>query len=368
MANNKTPIEQKKKISPFERAQRFAQLTRKHWQPLAPVAATENSTVQFTLTKSRLLSKIFLLVKGTMTLTHAASTAGTLAPFAPYSFVKNVRVEYNNGFSPFNIPGKELYMYNLARGNGASIKPATSVTAATAAAMRERNVVGLQSGAGGVANTFRFLAELPIAVNDRDPVSLFLLQNEEVTVTVTVEFDDADVVLSTLTGFTVAMSSLSVTPVIETFSIPPVAEAFPDLGMIKLVNRQKEAISGAGDFTTKLRVGNIYRKLFVLIEDAAGGEFDGDLSGNFELVFNEADYPVRIPPWVLSGLNHEWYGTTLPQGVWVFDFTYQGIPNYGGGRDYVDTEKMTEFWFKFTAAAAGNITVLHETLTRLRSS
>lgn len=366
MAGNSVSVEQQKKISPVQRAQLFAQLTRKNIQPLPAVSANENSTVQFTLTKSRLLHKIQLLVKGTLTLTHASATPGTLAALAPYKFIKNVRVEYNNGFSPFNITGAQLYMYNLMQNNASIIKPVTSTTAATANGYRDRAVVGLESSSGGTANPFRFVVDLPIAINERDPISLYLLQNEEVVVTVTIDFDDADVILSVLTGFTVAMSSLTVTPVATTFSIPPVQNAMPDLGMIKLVSARKESIAGSGTYTMKLTPGNIFRKMAVFIEDANGGDFDGDITGNFEIVLNEADTPIKIPPWVLSADNHLMCGTTLPQGLWLFDLTYQGLANYGGGRDYIDTSKLTEFWFRFPASGAGNVTIVQESLARLQ--
>jgi len=357
---------QQKKISPAVRNQLFAALTRKYHQPLPPVAGAENATAQFTLTKSRLLSKIWLEFLGTMTYTQAAAAPATLAPFAPFNFIRNVRVEYNNGYTPFNISGAQLYMYNLARNNATLLTPRTTDVAATAALLRGRCACGLESGAGGVANVCRFLLELPIGVNERDPVGLYLLQNEEIVVTVTIDFDDANVVFNASAGLTGAMTAISVTPVVETFSVPPRDEAVPDLGMLKLVSARHEVIAGAGTQTIRLTPGNIFRKLLVYIEDATAGEFDGDLTGNFEIIFNESDNPIRIPPWVLSGINAEQYGLNLPNGLWVFDFTYQGLANYGGGRDYIDTEKVTEFWFRFNAAAAGTIDIVQETLTKLR--
>jgi hypothetical protein len=153
---------------------------------------------------------------------------------------------------------------------------------------------------------------------------------------------------------------------VETFAVPPAGDAFPDLGLLKLVSAKREVIAGAGLQRIALTPGNIFRKLFVYIEDATGGEFDTDISGNFELIFNEADRPIKIPPWLLNCLNQEYYGTTLPNGLWVFDFTYQGIPNYGGGRDYIDSKDLTEFWLEFTAAAAGSIEIVQEVLTRMK--
>jgi hypothetical protein len=84
-----------------------------------------------------------------MTYTQAAGVAATLAPLAPFRFIRNVRVEYNNGFNPFIITGEQLYLYNLLRNNASVIMPQTSDLAATAALMRNRTVCGLESAAGG---------------------------------------------------------------------------------------------------------------------------------------------------------------------------------------------------------------------------
>ena len=39
----------------------------------------------------------------------------------------------------------------------------------------------------------------------------------------------------------------------------------------------------------------------------------------------------------------ERYGRPLPDGVLVWDFFYQGIPNLGNNRDFVDTHNVSEF-------------------------
>jgi len=356
-----------KKISPAQRNQLFAALTRKYQQPLPPAAGSENGTVQFTLSRNRLLSDIQLLVQGTMTYTQAAAVPATLAPWAPYNFIRNVRVDFNNGYHPFNLTGAQLYMYNLARNNAQTLVPQTSDTAATAAVMRGRTVCGLESGAGGVANVCRFIVDLPISVNERDPVALYLLQADDVTVTVTIDFNDADVIFNAAAGLTGAMTAITVSPNVETFTAPKEKLAMPDLGMIKLVSAQHIPIAGAGVQTVRLTPGNIFRKLGIYITDAAGGEFDGDIPGFFEILFNESENPIRIAPWFLSAKNAEQFGFDLPAGLWIFDFSYQGLANYGGGRDYIDTEKITEFWFRYTAAGAGTIDIIQETLTKLRS-
>ena len=103
-------------------------------------------------------------------------------------------------------------------------------------------------------------------------------------------------------------------------------------------------------------------------EDDEGNPLkDADFNGNLELVFNTADIPISIKPSVLAAKNHSELGFPLPDGVYVFDWSNQGIPNLGGTRDYVDTERLTEFWVRFSTTKPGKLTVVPETLSRLIS-
>lgn len=359
-------VEQVKNISPAQRAQFFAQMTRQHMQMRPAVAGAENAMVSFNLDKVRLTSRILLLIEGTVTVTHDTATSYNPAPFAPFSFIRNVSVEINNGFKPFNVSGRELYWYNLTRAFANQIVPV--IDAAANLPKRARNYLGNTASASGAANPMRMVLELPLTLNERDPIGLILTQNEETVVTVTVTFGaGTDLLAPGQTGYTVAVSNLTVTPMVETFSIPPVKEAFPDISILKLVQSTREPVAGAGPFTLKLPVGLTYRKLLIFIEDSNGnGVADTAFSGNFELVLNGADYPYQISPKVLAALNQVMYNQALPQGLYVFDFTYQGLANYGGARDYIDTERLTEFWFKFNATGAGNVTAVYELLSRLR--
>lgn len=356
------------KISPAQRAQNFSQLTRQHWQTLPAVAGAENSTVQITLPKVRLLSKIRLMFSASLNMVHAANNTFTAAPFAPFNFVRNVRVEANNGFTPFNLSGMGAYLLNLTRSTAETLIP---VVGANAAASRMRNRLGTAADTaanGGADNVVNFMLDLPLTLNDRDPVGLILAQNEETVITVTIDFADADVIFGAAAGFTGTISNVTVFPMIETFSIPAIPEAFPDLSILKICQEKNEAIAGAGVATMKLPVGMTYRKMILYLTDANGGVADAAVVNDIEIVLNQADTPYRIRPAMLASINSEQYGQALPTGVWVFDFTYQGLANYGGIRDYVDTERLTEFWVRLNAAAAGNLLAVYECTSKLRTA
>lgn len=347
-------------ISPQQRQQNFNRLTRQHYQMQADISGAENASISFDIPKSRLSARIRFEVSATLTVTHASQTTYVPAAFAPFNVINRVSVDMNNGFSPFVVSGRELMMYSLLDDHASVLSAATSGRGAV--------VQGLTASPAGAANTVRFLVDLPLALNERDAVGLVLTQNQETTVTVTIFFGAGTALLAATAGYTVALTNLKVSPMVESFSVPPAAEALPDISVIKLVQTSRKSIAGAGLQELQLPVGMTYRKLILFVEDAAGaGIADAAFSGNFELVMNTADTPYRIKPSVLAAINHKQFGTTMPQGMYAFDWSFNGMANYGTARDYIDTERLTEFWFRFNATAAGTVTAVYEVLSRLRT-
>lgn len=349
----------KTELTAQQRQQLFAQMTRQTFQPIAPAAGVKNSRVTLQLPQSRLLSKVRLMVQATINAKHATNTSYVPADMAPYSLIDSIRLEMNNGFSPITVTGKELYMHNLTRQRAHVLDVQTSG--------RGKNVQGLVASAGGTDNTVRFQMELPISLNDRDAIGLILLQNRETVANIHVTFADENaLVKSGQAGYTFTVSNILVTPHVETFTIPNVPEAMPDLSVLKLVQSTSYPIAGAGEAVMKLPVGTTYRKLIFFVEDANGGVDDSFITSDIELVINQADSPYRVHPLHLASINQEQYAKTLPKGMYVFEFTDQGIVNYGGGRDYIDTERLTEFWLRFKVSGACTVRCVYETLSRLR--
>lgn len=350
---------ERKQLNPAQRAALFNQLTREHIQVGPALTMTEGETRTVDLPKTRLLKKIRLLVEATINVTHATSTSYTAGTFAPYSLIKNLKFGLNNGFNPYQLNTAGLYLYNVMRSN------ADVITAA--ASGRGKVVQGLVASSSGTDNAVKCLVDLPIQINDRDPIGLILLQNEQTQGTLEITIaDDVSILLSNTTGFTVTLEALKITPIFETFSIPVPGEAFPDITLLKLVQSYEQTIPGAGEHVIKLPTGNTYRRIALFLQDGNGAALqESDITSNFELSFNQADIPYVLPPAYVAAVNHEVFNSVLPAGVFVFDFTYQGLENYGGARDYIDTEKLTEFWVKFSTNKAGKVTYLREVMARL---
>lgn len=350
---------QPQQLSPQQRAALFTQATRQNYQTLATRSATsELEQLIFDLPKARLLSKITLIVEAVANL-KSANSAIPVAASQGYGILRKVQLDMNNGFSPYSLTGDALFGYSLARLN-------PEVNLRQTATKRGANYIENAASAGGVDNTIRFSVELPITLNDRDPVGLLMLQNQQTNVQLKVDVDQLVKAYKPAAGDTVTFKSFKITPILETFTVPSVREAFPDMSVLKLVSDRQETLQGQGVSTIKLNTGTIYRKLFVYLEDANGAPLvDADVVGNFELVFNQADVPYNIPAIALAHLNHRQYGMPLPDGWYVFDFTIQGLPNYGGSRDYIDTERLTEFWLRVNTTKAGKVRIVSENLSRL---
>ena len=339
---------QNQQMSPAQRAELFAVHTRQHINELpALVGLGPDRTVNFTLPKTRLLSKIALLVEGNLVIGTAAATA--LAQFSPYNVLRRVQVSINNGFNPVNVSGAELYLTNIARHNGVVFKPIAG---------NERTVAP-QLTVG--THPFRFTAEMPITLNERDMVGLVLLQNEETVVTVNIDIGPLSSLVTPGGTTVLSVTDFRITPIITTFSIPAVAQAFPDLSVLKLLQSQVNEAPASGQMTIRLPVGTTYRKLFLNVGFA--------IPGTIDVIFNQADTPYSITPRYLRAINEEMYGDEMPADTYCLDLSYQGIANLGGLRDYIDTERLTEFWIRFpvTAGAAGRLVgTVFETLSRLR--
>ena len=353
---------QTKQLSPQERALLFTQSTRQNMQMLPKQKVTgENATIQFTLPKVRLLSNIMVEIEATATLT---SSAGTIAQnrYAPYNILRRISLDLNNGFSPFIVSGKELYLHNLVDEHNQRLDISSNPKANT--------FIENVASPGGTDNKIKFTLNLMNVLNQRDPVGLILLQNEETNVTLSIDVDVLAnaYILNAGNGDTVTFKDMSISAMVETFSVPPIPQAFPDISILKLVSGRNEVFNGGGANTIKLPVGTIYRKLIVAFEHEDGTPFtDEDFSGNFELIFNQADIPYSVKPSIVSSLNHSQFGRVLPEGVYVCDFSFQGISNLGSSRDYVDTERLSEFWFRFSTQNVGRISIVSETLSRLRA-
>lgn len=360
-----------RQYSQMEKNMLFAQLTRQNQQKEPSFAVTESNIYRFTLPQTRYTSKIMLHFYGTFDVTHASATTWTPVRHAPYALLSNITVDMNNGFAPYKTSGIGAYLNNLARPTNYPFRNVETTTANRA--MTKISPATGSAGSGGVTNYISFVVELPLTINDRDPIGLVMTQNSETHVTVEINMGTILGLFATTTGYSISNISIACTPMIESYTIPinPISanpdEPLVDLQTIKLVQEQVFTISATGEYTIKLPIGTTYRRVFLDFYSGNTALTDAQVT-NFMLSLNQADTPYNITGRQLQALNEIQLGYTLPAGVFLFDFSYLGFVNYGGSRDYIDTQNLNEFWIKAQTSATGTVRTVYESLVRLAAA
>lgn len=351
------------KKSPEQLLARFNRLTRQNWKTGNTVVGLPGTTVRFELDRVRLSSKLTLRVTAILNSIQAAGADWVPAVWSPFTLIRAIRVNLNNGFAPFSLSGTQLAIYNMLMTDKSNL-----LARAAAGRGLVLNPIASAAGPGGADNALECIVEVPFVLNDRDTYGLLLTQNAETVATVEIDFGVDGDIAPAAAGYTFALGPITVQSEVDTFTIPSDPDSRPDLSMIKVVGATTYPILAAVN-TLRIPRGTIIRKMGIYVMDAVGaGVVDAGITTDMELVMNQSDIPYTIHPRILAGKNTRMYGAPLPQGLWSFDFSYQGMVSYGGTRDYIDTERLSQLDLRFGAGAAGTAWVILEQLARVRAS
>ena len=340
----------------------FAQATRQNIQGMAKKKITQGATsVSFEIPKARLLSKIWLEIDYKFNLTASTEISIPTDKLTPYAPIRRISLDLNNGWSPYVLDGKSYAVLAGMRQQSHVVYPQSESELGFCYCTEH-----LEADYDGSPNTMRTTIELPLCLNDRDPIGIILAQSPETLIEVKVDFEPESSMIPLEDGVTLEVEEITVQPIVETFSIPAVQEAFPDISVVKLCTSRTEMFAGNGQNLIDLVTGTIYRKIAFIIEDLDGNPFsDDDITSNIDLIFNTADVNYSVPPKLIRHKNEMQFGEEQPKGVYIFDFSDNGIPNYGGTRDYIDSTKLTMFQVRLNSNKAGRICIVSENLARL---
>lgn len=347
------------KKTPQERALLFNKSTRQNLQGMAKqTVTTAYNTMEFQLPKNRYLTNIFVRVKAKVNVKHASGTALPIDALTPYKIIRQYVLDLNNGFKPFAIAGDSLAILNMIQPKANALLEMSDYCDCPAE---------FKASSAGTENEFCFTVQLPVTLNERDFVGILMLQSEQLTAHLRLDIGaPADMFGTTPEGYTIELVSVEATPTLETFSIPADVNARPDISMLKICNDRSETLTSAGDQIVKLTCNQIYRKLALYVTDETGAPVDADwFTSNLQLIFNEVDCNYNISAEFLRAKNAYDLGHAIPKGIFIFDFSNQGMPNFGNSRDFIDSKGLTEFWIKFNSATKGKVKVITETLSRL---
>lgn len=330
-------------ISPAARAANFKAVTRQNLQVMPAVKISEGGQFELTLPKSRFLARIFL--KCDISYTNATSLTDDHKKTMMekiHGVLNNITLNLNTGFKPYVVSGAALKILN-------SLYPDNGLAA------YDNNIT--QTGA-------RVCYEMPLTMSADSTAGLVLLQNHETTVNLSGEMVSLNSIFKGIGSFTGV--SMTVTPMLETFTIPSSPDCYPSLSMLKLVNSRPETLVPSSENIIRMICGTTYRKVVLQFFDADGNPADLEDSAIISIVLNQADTPYAITAGMLKMWNYRAYNTALPAGCYVFDFSTADIAEHGGSRDLMDTERLTEFWIKVnTAADTVRCIVTTECLTRV---
>ena len=348
----------KDNLTAQQRAVLFGASTRQHMQMLGMKEVTGGAqTISWRVPKSRIMQGVKLMVEGTIKTTGTANV--DLGKLDIYKVIRRLSVDFNNGFNPIVVAGDEMAMINMLYPLPEMVLPATDDSTLCKCPAQ------VAASSSGADTSFSFMLDVPLTINYRDPVGLVLAQNAETNIDINVDVANANAVINAKAGYTCEFVSLKITPEITSYSIPSDSRAFPDMSVLKIVDSRNEAFT-TGQSYIKLPVGMIYRKMIFKFENTDGTPMSiEDITSNIELVFNTADVPYSISPKMLRAENKRQSGVVFPDGCFYFSFDYQGVNGYGGSRDYVDAERITELAVRFNAGTAGKLTIVSEKLSRL---
>jgi hypothetical protein len=314
----------------------FQRNTRRKLILLSTQAKGSTNPVSWDIPKTGLLSGVWLNITGSI-----AGTLSALNPLGKSSIVRRVRLVANSGIDLINISGPQFHY--LLRDHVEDYKDPTPASD------------GRSAVATGVFDISMFL---PVAVNTRDPLGLFMLQNEATQLQLSVEFE-AD--SSVATGATV---TCSVTPAVEIYTVPVAPENWPPLNVIHQIVGDDRAVSGAGEVEYKWPRGNTYVQC---LHGFGMGVSATDPWTRAKVMVNQSEVIADYTPGMI-GLEHaRSHGRARLVGTIPVDLIgTDGLGVFGGTRDLLYSASVTELATVITATGAGTLNTVRRQLVALK--
>ena len=328
-----------------------------------PAQTYDTQRKTFVLPKVGLLSRLFLTFKGTYTMTLGGGSAA-VSQFTAYNLIKRIRVLANSGASIFDVTGYGAYLINRIQARHSILTDSLFDSGGDA------NV--FSAPVAGGANAWLMGLEIPIAINEKDPVGLILLQNNSTTITVEIEFnseygladDGSTAVLTTgaaagvITAGTVGLS-------MEYFTVPRLPADYPALNVIHQYLEENMPFSATGAQIVTLQRGNTYLQLIHVLTCA--NLLNTAAVDRLRILYNQSEVPYNVVKSVQSLLQRKRYGSDLPVGTFVHDwYMSNGIPNLGNSRDFINSAAVTEFQSEVTVATGTTVTAGQTSLRTIK--
>lgn len=361
---------------------RFESDTRQQIITLSPMVppnpGTAGQIVTQQLPTSGYLSALWFILKGTTTTTSAQSTSVLAYPQPPWNFLRKIRVYTNMGVELVNISGYGLYLYQSCLRTGLDID--TIVNSLTYAAtddgdnntVKSRYLNHPSSLAASSSETWKAGYYLPITWGTGGKAGYQLLQDDAVKYFLELTFGDLTDLYASTSG-TPALSSVSVTPMVETFSTPRNPINRPDLSYSKTILEEFQPFDSNTATTFKMVTGNMVTQLIHEFSNGSTAKpLDPDQFSLMRLDYAQTQVPYNLNPDVQLLRQAFLYARNLPQGVYVWELAEAlGLKELPTMRDVIDTLMLTnlqtEFTLTNTTASSSRLRTIKEWLVPNRN-
>lgn len=338
----------------------FINATRQNRRKVGQLKFENGQRVGLDLPRTGLLASLYIRVKGTLTVTPGTGTAvyKTENYNKPFALLDRIRLTANSGTEIINVTGTGLAIRNMIS-EGSVMDLLGSVLQSGVS-----NSPVYQFATASGANNVEFSIKVPVAVNERDPLGLILLQNGETLMTAGIDW--ANVAnLFTLTGNAGVTFAGDAHVTMEYYSVPINKEDYPDLSLAHTILEDKTDIDSTGVKAYTVPRGNIYQRMIhrVLLNGSPAGFDDID---KLRLVYNQSESPYELEAHDMYAIQRDRYRRDLPQGSFVHDFSYQGIAGLGGNRDLINSKAITDFQSEIVIGSGATLGTNNNKLLTLR--
>lgn len=316
----------------------FNEKTRQNFTELPQQNVQPGGRVYFTLPPVGLLSRLFINIKGVMNVTPGTGTA-VKSDRDAWNLIKRIRLIANSGTAIFDVSGYGTYLINHLMSFGCA--PDKTIF--------DRGV-GTEVFAAGVANgnnDWLLSLQIPVAINQRDPMGLIMLQNSATNLQLEIDFNEAAGANNTIapivtTGNATAAFTGKVGCMMEYFTVPREKEDYPPLNVIHQWIENQDSIVSTGEYVKTMQRGNTYMRLlhYLTLDNALNTAAVDKL----KIVYNQAETPYMINKPSQMALQRSRYGMDLPKGTYAHDwYMSNGVVGHGNARDFINTMMVTEF-------------------------
>lgn len=311
----------------------FIDATRQQIRPLDSVlnySAGGRSVAR--LPRTGLLARMYIRVKGTMTVTPGTGSA-SLHETAPWNIIDSLSLKANQGMDIIRMDGFAAHVLDVTRA-GKPYDPAGA----------SADVFSAPVASGD--NDWEFTICLNVTPNERDMLGLILLQTDQMSAELEVNWAQAGSTSGNspvvLTGDATAAFDGQASVLLETYIVPGDAASRPDLTVVYQQLKRTDGIDHTGETRLDMLRANLYASVTHIIKINGALADPADING-FRLRYNNDNTPYHIPTDDQLMLQLRRYGRELPKGVFVHDLFYQGVPGFGGQRDLINAGSVAEF-------------------------